>query len=194
MYWVVKLSEKELFSFLKKVTLAFEKQDIFGLKEIANQAIENASLANNKRLASLALVAYCLHKMCSKQHIVRDGRWPEIKHDILFDLKKSAKSLEAIDLDGFDHCIDGVIGSVKQADEEIGNYVQNLFEKAKVKYASTAYGMGLSLGQSAALTGSDKKDLLRYIGVTRIADRDTVTYGIGKRLRQLKRKMGVKKK
>lgn len=140
------MGEKELFSFLKKVTLAFEKQDIFGLKEIANQAIENASLANDKRLANLALVAYCLHKMCGKQHIVRDGRWPEIKHDILFDLKKAAKSLEAHDLDGFDQWIDGVIGSVKQADEEIGNYVQNLFEKARIKYASTAYSMGLGLG------------------------------------------------
>ncbi len=188
------MSEKELFSFLKKVTLAFEKQDIFGLKEIANQAIENASLINNKRLASLALIAYCLHKMCSKQHIVRDGRWSEIKHDILFDLKKAEKSLEALDLDDFDHWIGEVIGSVKQTDEEIGNYVQNLFEKAKVKYASVAYSMGLSLGQAAALTGSGKKDLLRYIGITRISDRDTVTHGIGKRLRSLKRKMGVEKK
>ncbi len=188
------MGEKALFSFLKKVTLAFEKQDIFGLKEIANQAIENASLANDKRLANLALVAYCLHKMSSKQHIVRDGRWPEIKHDILFDLKKAAKSLEDTDLEGFDHWIGGVIGSVKQADEKIGNYVQNLFEKAKIKYASTAYSMGLSLGQSAALTGTDKKDLLRYIGVTRLADREAVTLDIGKRLRSLKRKMGVKKK
>lgn len=188
------MDEKALFSFLKKVTLAFEKQDIFGLKEIANQAIENASLANDKRLASLALVSYCLHKMCSKQHIVRDGRWPEIKHDILFDLKKAAKSLEGLDLGGFDHWLGGVIGSVKQADEEIGNYVQNLFEKAKIKYASTAYSMGLGLGQSAALTGAVKKDLLRYIGITRISDRETVTYGIGKRLRSLKRKMSVEKK
>ena len=194
MYWGIKVKEKALFSFLKKVTVAFEKQDIFGLKEIANQAIENASLANDKRLANLALVAYCLHKMCSKQHIVRDGRWPEIKHDILFDLKKVAKSLEAIDLEGFDHWLGGVIGSVKQADEEIGNYVQNLFEKARIKYASAAYSMGLSLGQAAALTGADQKDLLHYIGVTRIADRETVTHGIGKRLRSFKRKIGVKRK
>ena len=194
MYRGIKVEEKALFSFLKKVTLAFEKQDIFGLKELANQAIENASLANNKRLASLALVSYCLHKMCSKQHIVRDGRWPEIKHDILFDLKKAAKSLEGSDLDGFDHWIGGVIGSVKQADEEIGNYVQNLFEKAKIKYASAAYSMGLSLGRSSALTGADQKDLLHYIGVTRIADRETVIFGIGKRLRELKRKMDVEKK
>ena len=83
------MPEKALISFLKRAVVAFEKQDTFGLRGTANKAIEVASLENDRRLASLALVSYCLHKMASKQHIVGDDRWREIKHDILFDLKKA---------------------------------------------------------------------------------------------------------
>jgi hypothetical protein len=181
---------KTLLSFLERVIACFEKQDIFGLKGAANKAIEQASLENDRRLASLALVSYCLHKMASKQHIVGDDRWREIKHDILFDLKKAGKSAEAGDLEEYDHWLAAVIDSVRQADKELGYYVQDIFEKARVKYASAAYSMGLGLGQAAELTGADKKELLRYIGVTKIADREGVTAGIGERLKRLKGRIG----
>jgi len=155
--------------------------------------MEEAALANDKQLAKFALIAYCLHKMSSKQHVVMHGRWPDIKHDILFDLEKAVKAIERGDLKAAGEKLDAVIGSVKAADESIGNYVQNLFEKAKVKYASKAYSMGLGLGQAAALTGAEKKALLRYIGVTKIADRQAVGPGIGERLKRLKKSMVVEK-
>ena len=178
---------------LRKIIEAFSKGDVFGLRGIANQAIEEAAISNDKDLAKLALLAYCTHKMASKEHIVRHDRWKEIKHDILFDLKKAEKSLKAGNEEESRKSLGAAIDSVKETDEKMGNYIQNLLEKAKVKYASDAYSFGLALGQAAELTGANKKDLLRYIGVTRIADRETVTMGIAKRLSMLKRKMGEKK-
>ncbi len=186
------MEKRQLLSFLKKAIAGFERQDIFALKETANHAIEEAALLNDRRLAKLALVAYCLHKMSSKQHIVRHGRWPEIKHDILFDLQKAAKSVKAGDEEGFERWLGAVVDSVETTDKRIGNYVQNVFEKAKVKYASTAYSLGLGLGQSAQLTETSKKELLHYIGFTKMADREAVTKGIAERLRSLKRKIGEK--
>ena len=79
------LEHKTLLSFLKKAIAGFSKADIFALRETANNAIEEAALASDKQLAKLAMMAYCLHKISSKEHIVRHGRWKEIKHDILFD-------------------------------------------------------------------------------------------------------------
>jgi len=181
-----------LLSFLQRSISAFEKQDIFALKEIGNKAIEEAALANDKELARVALIIYALHKMSTKQHIVRHDRWADIKHDILFDLKKAAAAIEADNAKEFEYRLKAAIDSVKTTDQDLGNYVQNIVEKARVKYGSTAYSFGLSLGQSAALTNADKKQLLRYIGVTRIADRDVVTMGIGARLKKLKGKIGGK--
>ena len=42
--------------------------------------------------------------------------------------------------------------------------------KARIKQASRAYSMGLSLGEAASLTGANKTQLLRYIGSTKIHD------------------------
>ena len=179
---------------MEKAISGFEKGDIFALKEIANKAIENASLENNNGLAKIALVSYCLHKMSTKQHMVRHERWEAIKKGILSGLRRALADVEQGNMKGFEKNINGVISSVKKADEKMGYYVQNLFEKARVKYASFAYSMGLSLGQAAHLTGADKKQLLRYIGVTRISDRETVTKGIGERLKALKGKMGANPK
>ena len=184
------MEKKQLLSFLDGTVSAFEKQDIFALKEAGNKAIEEAALANDRQLAKLALVAYALFKMSGKQHIVRHDKWRDVKHDILFDLRKAAKAVESGNAEEFEYRLQATIDSVKATDKEMGNYVQNVFEKARVKYASTAYSFGLSLGQSAALTGADKKQLLRYIGVTRIADREAVTTGIGERLKKLKEGIG----
>ena len=90
------MEKRQLLSFLKKAIAGFERQDIFALKETANHAIKEASLASDRQLARLALIAYCLHKMSSKHHIVRHGRWTEIKHDILFVLEYNQLFLYAL--------------------------------------------------------------------------------------------------
>jgi len=122
--------------------------------------------------------------------MVRHERWERIKKGILSGLRKALAEIEKGDMKGFERNLDSVVSSVKKADEKMGYYVQNLFEKARVKYASFAYSMGLGLGQAASLTGANKKHLLRYIGVTRISDREEVTKSIGERLKALKAKMG----
>jgi len=181
------LEKNGLHSFLGKVIGAFRKGDAFGLREIANHAIEEAAFGNDSQLAELSMISYCLHKMHSKQHVLRDKNWPKIKKGILAGLEKAEKSIVAGNMGRFDKDIASVINSVKATDEMLGNYAQNLFEKARVKYASSAYSLGLGLGQAADLTGTQKKELLRYIGVTKIADRDVSKIGIAKRLRKLKR-------
>ncbi len=183
------MEKKELRVFLRRTIDAFKRADILAMKEAANKAIEEAALSSNRRLAKLSLVGYCLYKMSSKQHIVRHGRWPDIKHDILFDLKKALESVEKEDMLGFGKNLDAVIESIRVTDKSLGHYAQNLLEKAKVKYASTAYSLGLGLGQAAALTSADKKQVLRYIGVTKIADREAVKTGISQRLKNLKKNL-----
>jgi hypothetical protein len=69
----------------------------------------------------------------------------------------------------------------------MGNYVSNLYEKARIKMASSAYGLGLSLSQAAMLTGADKKQLLNYIGITKMHDEIKETKGIASRIKSLKK-------
>ncbi len=182
--------KSSLGGFLRRLEDAFARQDAFALRELGNRAIEEAALANNRLLAEVALIAYCLHKLCSKQHIVRHGKWASVRKAIEGNLGRAVAALEKGNKAGFEKKLRGVIGSIQLVDRQLGNYVQGLYEKAKVKYASNAYALGLGLGQSAALTGADKKDLLRYIGVTKLHDREAVTLGIRERLERLRKRLG----
>jgi len=181
-------------NFLAKVIAAFQNNDLFALREISNNAIDHAALENDRELARIALIAYSLHKLAGKHHIVGDDRWRDVKHDILFDLRLASKAIEKNNFEEFDFRLKAAIDSVQQTDKKMGYYVQDVFEKAKVKHASVAYGMGLGLGQAAELTGADKKELLRYIGATRLADSEAVTVGIRGRLEKLKEKIRKGKK
>jgi len=77
------------------------------------------------------------------------------------------------------------INHIRDIDSELGNYAQNVYEKAKVKQASLAYSYGLSLAQSADLTGADKKDLQSYIGFTKMSDEESEQKSIYTRVKEL---------
>ncbi|MCX6799317.1 MAG: hypothetical protein NTW59_04460 [Candidatus Diapherotrites archaeon] len=168
----------------------FLQQNSFALKEAANRAIENAALANDKRMAEFAMVAYCLHKLLGKQHIVRDAKWKKLGSEILADLRSAADAMEGEDQKRFEESMHGIISSIESTDRQLGYFTQGLYEKARVKYASSAYALGLGLSQAAELTGANKKDLLNYIGATRMHDEQLSAEGIGERLAKLKQKLG----
>ncbi len=78
------------------------------------------------------------------------------------------------------------VEDISKIDSEMSNYAIAVFDKAKTKLASTAYSFGLSLEQAAALTGAGRKELLNYIGATRMHDEAGVSLGISERLKKLK--------
>jgi len=176
--------------FLLDAIQAFARQNTFALRELGNRAIENAALSGDKQLAEFALIAYCLHKLYSKQHIARHEKWQSLRRAILSSMDKAVNALESGNDTEFEGNMHQIISSIETIDEQIGYYTQGLYEKAKVKYASTAYALGVGLSQAAELTGADKKSLLGYIGATRVYDNEAVTAGIGERIDMLKRKMG----
>jgi len=169
---------------------AVSKTHTMKLREISNNAIKVAALENDRVLAEISLVAYCLHKLCSKVHIVRHGKWKNVRNAIISSLKTAVKKLKQEDLNGFKVELGNTISSIQSLDRQLGNYAQNLYDKARVKHASAAYAYGLSLSQAAELTGANREDLLKYIGTTRIVDREAVTFSIKQRLEKLKQELG----
>ncbi|MBN2067640.1 MAG: hypothetical protein JW744_04185 [Candidatus Diapherotrites archaeon] len=181
------MENKHLAGLIKRMQSSFQKRDSFGLRELGNEAIEKAAMQNSKEIAGIALVAYCLHKLYSKQHIVRHVKWPAVRSSIGKNIDRALSAQQSGNVQGFEKSLENVIKSIQSIDRELGNYAQGLLEKARVKYASSAYSLGLGLNQSTDLTGADRKEVLRYIGATKMADREAVTFGIGERLQKLKK-------
>ncbi len=165
---------------------AFEARQAQDLKRLGGGIIEQAVLKNDESLAKVSVIAYALYKILSKDHFVQSGQWPKISQSISQSLLKSVQALEKNDNAGFAKSLDSAIERIQFIDSELSNFAKDIYGKAKIKQASTAYAMGLSLSQAGSLTGADRKELQRYIGSTRIHDEQPAGLGIEQRLRNLK--------
>jgi len=177
---------------LIKVRNAFAKQDVFRLRELSNEAIREASLNNDSFMAEIAIAAYALHKLSTKEHITKSRNWERIRKNILRALERSVSLVNSAKIEEFEGSLRATIDSVRSADSELGYFTQNLYDKARIKLASTAYSLGLSLSQAVELTHADKSKVLPYIGGTKIYDEEMYEKGISERLAEIKKKMVLK--
>jgi len=175
-----------LINTLNNLSKAFQAGNMRDLKRMANNTIKEASMNNDPKLAKAAVIAYAFYKIYSKEHITSNTRWQSAKKLISASLDKSIEAIQKNNEEGFQKNIQSAVKEIQVIDDKLSNYAENIFEKAKIKQASTAYALGLSIGRSAELTGADPKDLQKYIGFTRIHDEQPIKGSISERLKTLK--------
>jgi hypothetical protein len=180
---------EKLLGVVNELRLAFQGADVVKLRVLSNSLIEEAALENDRVAAEVALVGYSLHKLSTKAHIVGHSKWQMVKNRVVASLERAARALEKNREAEFERTVKGIVRDINAIDAELGNFVRSLHEKARVKYAASAYSLGLSLSQAAELTGADKKDVLEYVGETRMSDREEAPPGIRARLKRLREMM-----
>jgi len=178
--------------YFKKLRMGFERGETRELREIGNTFIQLLSRTGEKQYSELAAISYSLHKMLSKVHFIEEPGWQKTRKEIIALMQSAQTNLKKNDLKGFDSALAEMVLRISQADSEMGNYSTGIIDKARVKNASSLYGMGLSLARAAELAGADKKDLSNYIGGTKMHDEGTPAFSISTRLEQLKRLVAKK--
>lgn len=182
--------KQELYKQLKKTLTHFEKNKAMDLREHANELIKKAAIENNKSLALIAVVSYVLHKLLTKEHIIKYKKWNNNKRSLINAIERALKALEKDNLKEFNSSMKSFSKQLKKIDSYFSRFVQGLMEKSRVKYASDAYFYGLSLSSASELTGADKKKLQEFIGATKVHEKEKPKKGIGERLKDLKK--GIK--
>jgi hypothetical protein len=180
-------TEFEIKEFLEKIEQSFAKPEIVELKQISNSALQKAILENNKLLAKIALISYCLYKLLTKEHIVQNKNWNSVKKAISSHIEKALLAAKQQKTEETEKQLDLTIKDVNAIDRDLGFFLTSLFDKARVKLASSAYAHGLSLGRAAELTGTDKKNLLGYIANTVIHEEEKPVMGIAERIKKIKK-------
>jgi len=163
----------------------FNEKRILELRGISNRLVREAALSNDYAKAELGTIAYALHKIETKSHFVRSPQWGKVKLEISSHLNQAASAARFDKKEELMEALKAVIRNITQIDNELGNYAQNIYEKAKVKQASQAYSYGVSISQAAALTGADQKELQSYIGFTTMHDEEPETKNIKQRVNEL---------
>ena len=164
----------------------FNEKKIMDLRGIGNRLIREAAIRNDYGKAELGVIAYALHKIETKSHFVRSPQWGKIKQSIISHLYEGAEAAKSENARALMDSLKQTINDIRTIDNSLGNFAQNIYDKAKVKQASLAYSYGLSIAQSAALTGADQKELQSYIGFTTMHDEETEVKSIAERVREIR--------
>jgi hypothetical protein len=160
----------------------FDKDRDVELRDLSNRAIESAAFTEDRVLVHISIVAYSLGKLMDKPHLFKTDEWNKFKKHILEDLRRK-KDLEIV--------LNEIITDVKGFDEGLGNYTRDVIEKARIKQASRAYALGISLKRASELTGASLSSLMDYIGATKIHDRPfTSSKSVRERYNNVKKILG----
>lgn len=170
-------------SFLEKMQTDFKNQDSYQLKETSNHAILDAIETLDKSTAKIAVLAYSLSKIVSKEHVLKNPLWGKAKKNMSSLLFECTKFLKKNKQHKFQKKLEKIEKMVKEVDNEIGNYVRNVWDKAKIKIASSFYAKGLSLSQASQLAEANKAELQNYIGITKIHDEEKTGYSMKQRMK-----------
>ena len=170
---------------LNEVAKLFKQKRVLELRGLSNRLVREAAMEEDYAKAELGVIAYALHKLDTKEHISKSQKWHDVKKIISNDLSKAGYAASQNNSKILLQKLKSIITHIRDVDSELGNYAQNLYEKAKVKQASLAYSYGLSLAQSADLMGADKKDLQSYVGFTKMSDEDSEQKSILTRVKEL---------
>ncbi len=181
---------EKLSSLAKQIKEAFEKENTINLKSLADNCTKFAVVEDNKLYAELACISYALYKILTKRHIVESLIWKKASKVILSLLQEIQVHAEENKMEQLAEDLKKIINSIYEVDERLGHYAQNIFDKARIKQASTAYAYGVSLSRAATLFNVLKKDLQEYIGRTTMHDEIKEKFTIKERLKKLKEMLG----
>lgn len=166
---------------IEQIIFCLKKNDSLGLRILSNKLIKEAVLYNDKMLATASLIAYSFHKFMTKEHIISSKNWKKEKEmllECLYNLKNSMLKNKSV----YEKSLSKMLSCLKVVDERSSRYMQSIWDKAKIKYAADAYYSGLSLSNSANLTGADLKTLQEYIGATKQFEKKEIGKEIQERL------------
>jgi len=147
--------------YLEKMVGYVESENAVDLRVVSNDMIDEAAVTQDKTFVTLSLIAYALSKIMSKPHLLKSDRWDGFKKHVIEHLSDGPKPV----------LLDEVVQDVREFDEEEGNYVTDIIDKARMKQASRVYALGLSLSQACELTGADMSLVSSYVGTTKIHER-----------------------
>ncbi|MDO8634173.1 MAG: hypothetical protein Q7K34_02675 [archaeon] len=179
------MSYKQL-EMMEEISASFNNEDSFGLKEASNRALGLAVAGFDKTYAKIAIAAYVLSKITSKEHILKNPLWHDVKNTILKALEDAAEILRKNKAKKFEKKLGEIEEDTREIDKKFGNYLKNTWDKAKIKIASSAYAQGLSLSQATEIAGADKADLQNYIGFTKIHDEGKTSSSMKHRMKILR--------
>lgn len=141
------------------------------LKELSQMLGEHALVEDNTIYVEVAAIAYCLYKIEEKPYLSQSKRWVAEREKVMTRLKACDVLAESGRIQELSQMLGETLSIIDHYSLENGLFKGSLVEKARTKIATDIYAHGASLGRAAELGGVSRRDLMSYIGVTKLSEK-----------------------
>lgn len=154
--------KEDILDVLKKaiILLDTEEHPGQGLTEVSDHVIHDATLYQDEDSISTAIFIYALSKTigkcCEKGIPFKQFADP---------LRKMQDHLNKNNYKLFRDELKQAIREIKKTDEKLNVYVQEVFERAKIKKGSKMHEHGVSIARTAEILGISQWELQQYVGI-----------------------------
>ncbi len=154
----------------REVREAIEHENTNKIKQLSNQTIHTATIAQDPENITVAVLIYSIGKVLERDHYKGLPGFNEFYTSLKKRIDTSIKALEKQDMDKFRLQQRRIRTDIEKIDSNLSRYIKEVFEKASINKASKIYEHGLSLEQTASLLGVNLWDLSQYIGQSSISE------------------------
>lgn len=147
---------------LKETKNALGKRDASKLKELSNQTIHTASVAQDEDNIAVAVLVYSLSKLIERGKLKNEKDFVKIYQKFGSVIDKILESLVKRDSENLKKNLKLVEISMRGVSKNLRKYVEAVFIKARINKASKIHEHGISLGKTAELLGLTSWDLASY--------------------------------
>lgn len=158
------MQEKEnILRILRETLKAIKKTDSDNLKNLSNQTIHTATIAQDPDNIMVSVFVYSIGKILERDNYKKMKEWASFYKLLIENVKKAIKSLEKDDLENFRNYL-GEIRAAINVGKDFREYMNEIFYKASINKAAKLYEHGLSLEKVSQLLNVSLWDLSSYIG------------------------------
>ena len=179
------MQEKDnILDILIQAKKAVKEGDVVLLKHLSNRTVHTSSIYQDPDNIAVAVTIYAISKILEREKYQEYPQWKSFYNTFMKCIDKAIESIEKDKLEDFRKCIISVRESINKLSGHFKNYIQEVFQKAKISKASRIYEHGISMEQTADLLGISVFELAEYAGETGIGDVDLgVTKDIKERIK-----------
>jgi hypothetical protein len=168
------------------ISSALSDADVRAMRKINDRCIEETAIRFQQPTYQYALISYVLSKILTKPRYTKEPEGRAKIMQIASLLRTCEEQAKQADYRALIATQGKVLLTIEKMDEADRRFVKGILQKGKLKIASTLYAQGISLGNAAEMTGTDKRELLLYAGQTMMFDRVKETKTITQRMRDLR--------
>lgn len=168
---------------LKETEDAINKEDVIKLRDLSNQTIHSASIAQDMDNILVAVLVYSISKIIERTQYREYPQYKSFFQSLKAHIAHQISALEEKDLDKFRFESKKIRKVISKLSGNFKFHIQDVFKKAEINKASRIYEHGISMEKTAKLLGITIWELAEYAGTTSISNVNwNVTMPVKKRV------------